>query len=186
MITCDWNRSRRPWCSWVVDPVLSSLLYRLVSLRCRNSLKGSSSQIRSVREWYHCKAVLRIRDVYPGSVFFPSRIRIFPIPDPFFSIRIRIFSIPDPHLRNKYFNPKKWFLSTQKYDPGWASRIRILIFYQSRIPDLGSKGQKDTGSRIRIRNMVAKVFVWAFTPTYVQAFLIWSWIFLRSSKLFPA
>jgi hypothetical protein len=26
--------------------------------------------------------VLRIRDVYPGSEFFPSRVRIFSIPDP--------------------------------------------------------------------------------------------------------
>ncbi len=26
--------------------------------------------------------VLRIRDVYPGCKFFPTRIRIFPIPDP--------------------------------------------------------------------------------------------------------
>ncbi len=36
--------------------------------------------------------VLRIRDVYPGFKFFPSRIRIFPS-------RIRIFSIPDPGPR---------------------------------------------------------------------------------------
>ncbi len=43
-------------------------------------------------------AVLRIRDVYPGSDFFPSRIRTVSIPDP------------------------------------------------------GSRGQKGTGSRIRIRN----------------------------------
>ncbi len=28
------------------------------------------------------KAVLRIRDVYPGSTFYPSQIRIFSIPDP--------------------------------------------------------------------------------------------------------
>jgi hypothetical protein len=50
-------------------------------------------------------ADLRIRDVYP------SRIRIFPS-----RIRMKKF---------KYFNPKKWFLSSMKYDPGCSSRIRI-------------------------------------------------------------
>jgi hypothetical protein len=64
-------------------------------------------------------SVLRIRDVYPG-------------------YRIRFFPIPDPH-----FNPKKWFLSSRKYDPGCSFRIRIqFFFYLSRI-----KGQKGTGSR---------------------------------------
>ncbi len=56
-----------------------------------------------------------------GSVFFPSRIRIFPS------------RILDSHQRIKYFNPKKWILSTQKYDPSCSSRIRI--FYPSRIPE---------------------------------------------------
>ncbi len=45
-----------------------------------------------------------------------------------------IFSIPDP----------VWFLSSQKYDPGCSSRIRILTFYHS-----GSRGRKGTGSRIQ-------------------------------------
>jgi hypothetical protein len=40
-------------------------------------------------------SVLGILDVYPGSECFPSRIRIF----------------------RKYFNPKKWFPSSRKYDP---------------------------------------------------------------------
>jgi hypothetical protein len=65
-----------------------------------------------------------------GSDFFPSRI-----PDPNFfppgsQIRIKEF---------KYFNPKKWFLSSRKYDPGCSSRIRVLTFYPSRIPDPGVK-----------------------------------------------
>ncbi len=68
-------------------------------------------------------------DVYPGSEFFPSRI-------------------PDLHQRIEVFKPKKWFLSSRKYDPGCASRIRLLIFYPSRIPDPGSRGQKGTGPRI--------------------------------------
>jgi hypothetical protein len=89
----------------------------------------------------------------PGSDFFPSRIRIFPT-------RIRIFSIPDPnfihpesgsriHIKEfKYFNPKKWFLSSRKYDRvvHSGSRIRILTFYPSRIPDPGVKKAPDPGS----------------------------------------
>ncbi len=39
------------------------------------------------------------------------------------------------------------FLSSRKYDPGCSSRMRILIFYPSQIPDPG--GQKGTGSQIR-------------------------------------
>ncbi len=69
-----------------------------------------------------------------------SRIRIFSILDPgswiqIFSIldprsRIWIFSSTDPgsrtHIKEfKYFNQKKWFLSFQKYDQVFPSRIRI-------------------------------------------------------------
>jgi hypothetical protein len=73
----------------------------------------------------------------PGSDFFPSRIRNFYIPDPGFRILIKEF---------KYFNPKKWFLSSRKYDSGCSSRIRILTFYPSRIPDPGVKKAPDPGS----------------------------------------
>jgi hypothetical protein len=51
---------------------------------------------------------------HPGSELSPSRIRI---------------------KEFKYFIPKKWFLSSKKYDPGCSSRIRMLTFYPSRIPD---------------------------------------------------
>ncbi len=93
-------------------------------------------------------AVLRIRDVYPGS-------------------RSRLFSIPDPnclHLGSrilikefKYFNPKKakkLFPSSKKYDPGCSSRIPDLDadFLSSQIPDPGVKKAPNPGSRIRIRN----------------------------------
>ncbi len=89
------------------------------------------------------KSVLRIRDVYPGS--HPrSRIRIFPIPDR--GSRIRIKEL-------KYFNPKKGFLSSRKYDPGCSSLIRIpdpdSEFFPIPDPDPGSRGQKGTGSLIR-------------------------------------
>jgi hypothetical protein len=47
-----------------------------------------------------------------------------------------------------YFNPKKWFLSFRKYDPGLfipdpGSWIRILTFYPSLIPDPGVKKTPD-------------------------------------------
>ncbi len=74
------------------------------------------------------QAVLRIRDVYPRS-----------------RIRIKEF---------KYFNPKKWFLSSRKYDPGFSSRIRIPDPEPDflPIPDPGVKKAPDPGSWIRIRN----------------------------------
>jgi hypothetical protein len=46
---------------------------------------------------------------------------------------------PNKIYKKKYFNPKICFLSSWKYDPGCSSRIRILIFYPSRIPDPGVK-----------------------------------------------
>jgi hypothetical protein len=69
-------------------------------------------------------ALLRIRDVYPGSEFFPSRIRI---------------------KEFKCFNPKKWFLSSQKY-------ILYGLFIPDPdpdflpIPDPGAKTAPDPGS----------------------------------------
>ncbi len=66
------------------------------------------------------------------------------------------FSIPDPYFFHpgswilikefKYFNPKRWFLSSRKYDPGCSSRIRILIFYPSGVPDPEVKKAPDPGS----------------------------------------
>jgi hypothetical protein len=104
--------------------------------------QGYSLHVYTAFSYEECilQAVLRIRDVYPG-----SRIRLFSIPDPgseLFPSRIRIKEF-------KYFNPKKWFLSSRKYDLGCSSRIRILTFYPSRIPDPGVKKAPDPGSRIR-------------------------------------
>ncbi len=80
-------------------------------------------------------------------------------------IRIRLFSIPNSGSKLspyrivikefKCFNPqksKKWFLSFKKYDPGCSSRIPDPDCWLSPIPDPGSRGQKGTQSRIRIRN----------------------------------
>jgi hypothetical protein len=82
--------------------------------------------------WPVMSAVLRIRDVYPGSDFS--------IQDP----GSRDKKIPDPGSGSasknlSIFNTKKLFLSSRKYDPGCSSRIRIQIFYPSRIPDPGVK-----------------------------------------------
>ncbi len=74
------------------------------------------------------QTVLRIRDVYPGSEFFNPGAQI---PDPGSKrVRIRIKEV------------KKMFLI----------RIRILIFFIHP----GSRGQKGTGSRRRIRNTALK------------------------------
>ncbi len=80
--------------------------------------------------------MLRIRDVYP--MFIPDPT--FSIPDPGSRTRIRFFSNPEPgsriHIKEfKFFNPKNCFLSSRKYDPGFSSWIRILIFHPSQIPD---------------------------------------------------
>jgi hypothetical protein len=68
-----------------------------------------------------------------------SRIRLFSIPDP--GSELSPSRIPNPRSSSKNLsiltpkNPKKWFLSSKKYDPGCSSRIRMLTFYPSRIPD---------------------------------------------------
>ncbi len=69
------------------------------------------------------------------------------IPDPtFFHPAFRIsdpnFFHPGSRIRIKesYFNPKNWFLSSRKYDPGCSSRIPDPDFLP--IPDPGSRGSK--------------------------------------------
>ncbi len=101
-----------------------------------------------------------------------SRILFFSIPNPRFWIqifsiqdpwsRIQIFSIPGPKSRIKefkYFNQKKWFLSSQKNDPGFPSQIRIRDLDSdflpipdpdpvSQIPNPGVKKAPEPWSRI--------------------------------------
>ncbi len=48
-----------------------------------------------------------------------------------------------------------------------SSRIRILTFYPSRIPDSGSRGQKGTWSRIRICNTDSKLNQCAWIPVLI-------------------
>jgi hypothetical protein len=63
-------------------------------------------------------AVLRIRAVYPGSEFFPSRIQ----GQKDSGSRIRIIEF-------ECLKPKKLFLSFRKNDLRCSSRIRIQIFF---------------------------------------------------------
>jgi hypothetical protein len=116
------------------------------------------------------KPVLRIRDVYPG-----SRIRLFSIPDP--GSELFPSRIPDPHQRIKYFSPK-WFLRSKKYDPGGSSRIPDPDFLP--IPDPGSRGQKGTGSRIRISNTGANIYFFYFLW---RARVCWPLLFLCRAHL---
>ncbi len=63
--------------------------------------------------------------------------------------------IPDPNFfhpgtssKNLCILTQKLFLSSRKYDPGCSSRIRILIFYPSRIQ--GVKKAPDPGSATQV------------------------------------
>jgi hypothetical protein len=80
------------------------------------------------------------------------------IPDPTFfhpKSRIRTVSIPDPHQR---INPKKWFLSSRKYDPGCSSRIPDPDADSLPIPDPGVKKAPDPGSAT-LKNSPLKISV---------------------------
>jgi hypothetical protein len=89
-----------------------------------NEKDDKEIQIRNTIALFHFSAVLypvmRIRDGYPGSEFFPYRV-----PDPG-SKRPRI------RIRNTEFV----FLSSRKYEPGCYSRIWILVFNPSGIQEV--------------------------------------------------
>jgi hypothetical protein len=70
--------------------------------------------------FYQC---CRSEFFHPGSEFFPYRI---PDPNLFYpGSRIRIKEF-------KYFNRKKWFPGSRKYDPGSSSRILTFTHHESR------------------------------------------------------
>ncbi len=82
-----------------------------------------------------------------GNVSTRRRIALTSVVDPGCLSRIRLFFIPESgseifpsRIRIK---AKKMFLSSKKYDPVCSSRIRILTFYPSRIPDPGVKKAPD-------------------------------------------
>ncbi len=141
-----WGRTRRwLWRSWAP---ISWTWWAAPTCSSPPPPRSSTSRSRWVptlqmwdAEWLKgtgSRAVLRIRDVYPGSDFFPSGIRTVSIPDT--GSASKNLSILTPK------KPKKWVLSSRKYDPGCSSRIRMLTFYPSRIPDPGVKKAPDPGS----------------------------------------
>ncbi len=75
-----------------------------------------SSSFSSSSQVYHTP-LLRIRDAYPGSEFFPFRIH-------------GQKDSGSAYINSSSFKPK---ICSWKYDPGCSSRIRILVFYPSRI-----------------------------------------------------
>ncbi len=104
----------------------------------------------------------------PRSEFFPSQI-----PDPgskFFASWIpdpgsEFFSIPDTGSRMcikefKHFNQKKWFLSSQKYDPSFQSRIRI----PDLDPDFLPIPDPDPGSQIPNPGIKKAQDPWSWIP----------------------
>ncbi len=96
------------------------------------------------------QAVLRIREVYPGFEFFQPGSRDKKIPDSGSGSASKNLGI---------FNPKNCFssLGNMIRDDHPESGSWILP-----IPDPGSRGQKGTGSRIRIRNSWFQV--WRYLP----------------------
>jgi hypothetical protein len=103
--------------------------------------------------------VLRIREVYPGSEFFPSRIPDpnFSIPDPgseFFPSRI-----PDPHQRIKAFSPPKIVSKLSEICSGLIIPDPDPDFLP--IPDPGVQKAPDTGSWTRIRNTAETLNGWS-------------------------
>ncbi len=71
------------------------------------------------------------------------------VADPGCLSRIRLFSIPDPNC----LHPRSRIrIKEFKYDPRCSSLIPDPDADFLPIPDPGSRGQKGTGSRIRIRN----------------------------------
>jgi hypothetical protein len=116
--------------------------------------------------WY--RPVLRIRDVFPGSrirIFFPSRI-----PDPKTASKERGEKIFCHTFlcRHKFHKIKNYFSFEVLKKKIWANFQRSLELFTQKIvlsshkygfgirkkpiPDPGSRGQKGTGSRIRIHN----------------------------------
>ncbi len=108
---------------------------------------GSGSESCSLSQWRsRCNKKKCFVQCCGSGMFIPelnffhpwSRIRIFPIPDP-------NFSHPGFATNSLRFHNQKMFSSSRNYDPGCSSRIRILIFYLSWIPDPGVEKAPDPG-----------------------------------------
>ncbi len=110
-----------------------------------------------------CSKLLQNR--YPGYQCCGSGLFIPDSGSELFDSGFRVKKIPDPGSGSasknpSLINPKKLFLNSRKYDRGCSSRIRILTFYPSRIPDPGIKKALDPGSatlpvmRLQIWNQI--------------------------------
>jgi hypothetical protein len=101
----------------------------------RERVGGSFLDAPKSRSFFYCTAVLRIRDVYPGSEFFHP------------GSRIHCQKIPYPDLHLSIFDPKIVFKHSQirsrMFIPDPTSGI--FIFYPSRIRIQGRK-RPDHGS----------------------------------------
>ncbi len=129
----------------------------VLDIRYGFTIKPSSAETMIYRAHKYLTFIFRSKQCCGCGMFIPDPTFFHP------GSRIRIVSIPDSGSASKNLSiltpkkPKKWFLSSRKYDPGCSSRIRgfrIVTFYPSRIQDPG--GQKGTGFRIRIRNTGSK------------------------------
>jgi hypothetical protein len=139
---------------WICTLVLRIILYEVetcVYSGLLNSRAFINAGTHSMVNWDHgygtvlvryylplCRyAVLRIQDVYPGSESFPSRIS-------------------DPNFFHPGSSSKNLSILTTKMVSKLSEILCGLFipdpdFYPSWIPGPGSRGQKGTGSRIRIR-----------------------------------
>ncbi len=87
----------------------------------------------------------------------PFRIKKFSIPDPNFSVPDPNFSVPDPN----FFHPGSQIRIKELSIFTWKIVSKLLELWSGLFipdPDPGSRVQKGTGSRIRIRNTASGSF----------------------------
>ncbi len=99
--------------------------------------------------------MLRIRDVYPGSEFFPSRI---------LDLGSKRFPDHGSAFASKNLSIKNCFY--RKYHPGCSSRIRILVFYPPRIQGKKAPDPGSGSATLYVSHLVLKIFI--FSPRFVM------------------
>jgi hypothetical protein len=92
----------------------------------------------------------------PPRRYYPCLHLFCSVADPGCLSQIRIFSIPDP----RYLS----ILTQKNFSKLSSSRIRIPDRIWIFLPIPGSRGQKGTGSRIRIRNTALLLIL----PNYIE------------------
>jgi hypothetical protein len=131
-------------------------------------------------------SVLRIRDVYPG-----SRIQIFTHPGSRVQKQqqkrgVKIFFFHTFFCSHKFHITENYFIFEMLKKKIWANFKRIIEIFTQKIVsklskiwvwdpgsgigkkpilDPGSRGQKSTGSRIRIRNNAFSILFGSFCPS---------------------